>query len=122
MTKYPLLCCAGVPSAPTNLSGSYVVGKALCIQITWSSPTNTGLGPDNNLQPIMQYLLRTSIINQDLLLMPNQTSSLVCGLVAGTNYTFTIAAGNIAGFGNGSNISLVAIGCPHAVFAPQTYF
>ncbi len=99
-----------MPSAPTDISVSYVVGRALCLAVQWGLPNNTGLGPGSTLEPITQYVLRTSSISPDVVLPPNQTYYLVCGLTAGTNYTFTATAGNVAGRGSGANISQIAIG------------
>jgi hypothetical protein len=89
---------------------SYVAGKALCIHVNWSIPTNTGLGAGNSDQPLTQYSLHVSGQSQDIALLPNQTSFLVCGLVAGTSYTFSVAAGNVAGLGPAGSISQIAIG------------
>ena len=74
---------AGVPSAPTNATATYVVGQALCLRVQWGLPNNTGLGPGSTLQPVTQYLLRTTGISHDVALPPNQTAYLVCGLQAG---------------------------------------
>jgi hypothetical protein len=92
---------------------SYVAGKALCILVQWDSPTNTGLGPANSAEPLTQFRLRVSGQAQEAALPPNQTSSLVCGLVAGTSYTFSVAAGNVAGLGPYGSVSQTAIGNTH---------
>ena len=94
-----------------------MVGKALCILVAWSSPSNTGLGPGNSAEPLTHYSLRVSGQSQDVGLPPNQTEFLVCGLVAGSSYAFSVAAGNVAGLGPSESVSQTAIGSqPRSAF------
>ncbi len=65
------------------------------------------------MEPLTQFRLHVSGQGQDVVLLPNQTSFLVCSLIAGTSYTFSIAAGNVAGLGPAGSISQIAIGSAH---------
>jgi hypothetical protein len=92
------------------MSTSYVPGRALCILVEWGSPSNTGRGPASTAEPLTHFRLRVSGQSQDVVLPPNETAHLACGLVAGSTYAFSLAAANVAGLGPSASVSQTAIG------------
>ena len=102
-------CFVGVPSEPTNVTVSYVIGQPLSVRLEWQGPTNTGLGTGNVDQPITKYFI-TANGQAGVTLAGNTSYYLYTGLIAGVNYIFSVAAGNVAGLGQPTNVTKIAIG------------
>jgi hypothetical protein len=87
------------PGAPTAVTGSPLDHS---VSLSWSAPSADGGGPIGNYRvtPYIGGVAQTPIETGSA-----GTSYTVTGLANGTAYTFTVAAGNAAGFGTESNPS-----------------
>ena len=108
---------AGFPSSPLQVNASYVLGVPSAVFITWSAPSNTGLGPGNNNVPISQYTLSGSVSSTTVPSCWYQglnTSVSCAGLIAGQLYTFVVVAYNVAGASTPAGVNKTALGnqCP----------
>ena len=108
------LTAVGVPSAPTALTLTYMVGRPNVIRGDWATPVDTGLGDGslNHEQPLYYYSLAINGIAKTLVGSPLNNTFIATGLVSGALYTFVVSATNIAGTGSSISASKIASGLP----------
>ena len=104
---------AGSPSSPNSVSASYIPGLANSILIRWISPIDTGLGPNNTVQPILNYSLYARVLPNTQIVCQYRGLSLyhACGgLISGAGYTFAVVAFNDAGESTPSFVFKISLG------------
>lgn len=97
------------PGAPTGVTGSPLDHA---VSLSWSAPSADGGGPIGSYR-ITPYI--GGVAQAPIETGSAATSYTVTGLSNGTAYTFTIAAGNAAGFGTESNPSAPVTPAPPTV-------
>ena len=97
------------PGAPTGVTGSPLDHA---VSLSWSAPSADGGSPIGSyrITPYIGGVAQTPIETGSA-----ATSYTVTGLSNGTTYTFTVAAGNAAGFGTESNPSAPVTPAPPTV-------
>ena len=102
------------------LTFTYIVNMSgnLIIQVSWTRPSQTGLGPGNAYQMIAYEMMVDSSCNDDRLLAfpETQTSVTLSDVVEGCKYVFRVRGLNDAGYGQYQNSSEVrGLSLPTAV-------
>lgn len=111
------LTAVGVPTPPTGLTLTYLVGRPNVIRGDWALPVDTGLGDGslNHDQLLWQYTLYINGVYHEQVGSVLNTTFIATGLTSGTLYTFAVTATNIAGEGTPTSASKIASGLPNAV-------
>ncbi len=105
--------CALLDTYTCALTFTYTVNMSgnLTIQVSWTRPSQTGLGPGNAYQMIAyEMMVDGSCYDNRLLTFPEtQTSVTFSDVVEGCKYVFRVRGQNNAGYGHYQNSSEVRV-------------